>query len=92
MGKPNVFTDKRAKKIGDRIGVNWKKIPLREFRMGLDVEMEHGLITPCTNVTYDEENMTGMIALAHLNERPDYYTNLHKYVDPGEGKFKYKAS
>jgi hypothetical protein len=83
VGKTKTFTQKQARDIGDRIGVNWKRIPLEEFRMGLDVEMEHGLITPCTNVTYDEANMTGMIALAHLNERPDYYTVLRKYVDPG---------
>jgi hypothetical protein len=44
--------------------------------MGLDVELEHGLISPKTNVTGDDWNLTGKIALAHLNEFPDYYTRL----------------
>lgn len=83
------FSASEARRIGDKIGVDWRKIPLKEFQVGLGVELEHGLVTPCTNVTYDELYMTGMIALAHLNERPDYYTMLLKYVDPGEGKHRY---
>jgi hypothetical protein len=31
-----------------------------------------------TNVTQDDEILTGKIALAHLNEFPDYYTRLQK--------------
>lgn len=46
--------------------------------MGLDVELEHGKISPSTNVTNDDPIMTGKIALAHLNEFPDYYTRLSK--------------
>lgn len=42
--------------------------------MGLDVELEHGKRSPSTNVTQDDEVLTGKIALAHLNEFPDYYT------------------
>ena len=46
--------------------------------MGLDVELEHGLASPQTNVTNDDPLMTGKIALAHLNEFSDYYTRLEK--------------
>jgi hypothetical protein len=46
--------------------------------MGMDVEMEHGLIDPETNLTDDDPLKTGKIALAHLNEFPDYYTRLEK--------------
>jgi hypothetical protein len=42
----------------------------------LDVELEHGRRSPSTNVTDDDPIMTGKIALAHLNEFPDYYTRL----------------
>ena len=31
---------------------------------------------PATNVTGDDPITTGKIALAHLNEFPDYYTRL----------------
>ena len=46
--------------------------------MGLDVELEHGLIAPSTDVTGDDPILTGKIALAHLNEIADYYTRLDK--------------
>ena len=42
----------------------------------MDVELEHGLHDPATNVTDDDPTVTGRIALAHLNEFPDYYTRL----------------
>ena len=58
--------------------VDWSKFDVEQFRMGLDVELEHGKIDPETNVTNDDPIMTGKIALAHLNEFPDYYTRLDK--------------
>ena len=42
------------------------------------MELEHGTRDPETNVTDDDESLTGKIALAHLNEFPDYYTRLAK--------------
>ena len=42
----------------------------------MDVELEHGLHDQLTNVTQDDPLITGKIALAHLNEFPDYYTRL----------------
>ena len=44
----------------------------------MDVELEHGLHDPSTNVTDDDALVTGKIALAHLNEFPDYYTRLER--------------
>jgi hypothetical protein len=46
--------------------------------MGLDVELEHGLHDPATDVTGNDPIITGKIALAHLNEFTDYYTRLAK--------------
>ena len=40
--------------------------------MGLEVELEH------KNVTGGDLELTGMIALAHLEEMSDYYTRLKK--------------
>ena len=70
------FTTKEAKKIGEALGVDWSKFDVEQFRMGMDVELEHGLIDPQTNVTNDDPLMTGKIALAHLNEFSDYYIRL----------------
>ncbi|MCL5410845.1 MAG: hypothetical protein M1324_03250 [Patescibacteria group bacterium] len=72
------FSSQEAKKVGDQIGVDWSKFDVEQFRMGLDVELEHGLVDPQTNVTNDDPIMTGKIALAHLNEIADYYTRLNK--------------
>jgi hypothetical protein len=44
----------------------------------LDVELEHGLHDPSTDVTGNDPILTGKIALAHLNEFADYYTRLGK--------------
>jgi len=72
------FTIEEAKEIGEKLGVDWSNFDVEQFRMGLDVELEHGLISPDTNVTDDDPIMTGKIALAHLNEFSDYYTRLYK--------------
>jgi len=73
-----VFTAQQAKQVGDKIGIKWDKWDVEQFRMGMDVELEHGKVDPHTNVTNDDPLITGKIALAHLNEFPDYYTRLDK--------------
>jgi len=72
------FSTEEAKKIGKALHIDWTEFDVEQFRMGLDVELEHGKIDPDTNVTNDDPIMTGKIALAHLNEFPDYYTRLDK--------------
>ena len=72
------FTTDEARAIGERIGIDWNssRFDVEQFRMGLGVELEHGRQDPLTNVTDDDETMTGKIARAHLNEFPDYYSRL----------------
>ena len=74
------FTLGQARAAGERIGIAWDASPfsLEQFRMGMDVELEHGTRDPETNVTGDDVIMTAKIARAHLNEFPDYYTRLAK--------------
>lgn len=68
-----------ARAIGARLGINWNEVDVDEFRRGLEVEQEHGsLWGDATNVTHDDQLMTGQIAWAHLKEVPDYYTRLDK--------------
>ena len=78
MGSKKQFTEKEAKEIGEKLGVKWDKFDVDQFRRGMDVELEHGTVNPKTNVTNDDPLMTGKIALAHLNEFPDYYDRLEK--------------
>lgn len=72
------FSAEAAREIGERIGIDWSssRFDVEQFRMGLEVELEHGRHDPVTNVSDDDELMTGKIAWAHLNEFPDYYTRL----------------
>jgi len=72
------FTTEQAREIGEKLGIDWSRFDLEQFRMGLDVELEHGLHDPSTDVTRDDPILTGKIALAHLNEFADYYTRLEK--------------
>ena len=80
------FTSEEARRIGETLGIDWSKFDVEQYRMGLDVELEHGLVDPHTNVTNDDPIMTGKIALAHLSEFPDYYTRLDKMEKEAEGK------
>ena len=74
------FTVEEARRVGEQIGIDWGTAPfdVEQFRMGMDVELEHGLHDLSTNVTGDDDVVTGKIALAHLNEFPDYYTRLER--------------
>jgi hypothetical protein len=80
------FTTDEARVIGEEIGIDWATSPfdVEQFRIGMNVELEHGLHDARTNVSDDDPHVTGKIALAHLNEFPDYYTRLERME--GEAK------
>lgn len=74
------FTLQESRIIGEYLGIDWSHSPfdVSQFRTGLGVELEHGRRDIATNVTDDDPITTGKIALAHLNEFPDYYMRLAK--------------
>ena len=76
MSDERHFSAEDSKRIGEALGVDWGKFDVEQFRMGMDVELEHGTGEVRTNVTDDDPMITAKIALAHLNEYPDYYTRL----------------
>jgi hypothetical protein len=78
MSAEKYFTTDQAREIGEKLGVDWSRFDVEQFRMGMDVELEHGRRDPATDVTGDDALTTGKIALAHLNEFADYYTRLTK--------------
>jgi len=81
MSPKRYFTTEKAKEIGEKLGIDWSQYDVEQFRMGMDVELEHGTENSLTNVTNDDPLLTGKIALAHLNEFPDYYTRLDEMED-----------
>src|SRR6188472_2313538 len=80
MTERESFTVEEARQIGEQVGIDWDAAPfdVEQFRRGLNVELEHGLHDPSTNVTDDDPVITAKIALAHLNEFADYYTRLEQ--------------
>ena len=75
MKGTNVLS-KEARIILSKVNVQKMKIPLEEFRMGLEVELEHGTMFKDANVTNNHPLLTGKIVLAHLKEMMDYYERL----------------
>ncbi len=58
--------------------VNAQKMPIdpEQFRLGLEVELEHGVRFKDANVTNNHPIITGMIVLAHMKESLEYYRLL----------------
>lgn len=81
-----MFSVEEAREIGETLGIDWARCPfgVEQFLMGLGVELEHGRRDPETDVTHDDPIATGRMALAHLNEFPDYYTRLARMEKEAE--------
>jgi Protein of unknown function (DUF5661) len=77
------FSREEAAAIALLLGIDFtkSKFDLNEFWMGVNTELEHGRKYNLTNVTANEPITTGKIALAHLNEFPDYYKRLKVLED-----------
>jgi len=65
-----------AETILKEVNKNGMDIPIEDFKVGLEVELEHGTRFHDANVTNNHPLLTGMIVLAHLHETMDYYQRL----------------
>lgn len=77
--KPRVeFTQQEALAVAKYLGISFRKesFDISAFTIGMNIELEHGLKHPETNITDDDPIFTGKIALAHLRKFPDYYDRL----------------
>jgi hypothetical protein len=74
--KEPVVTADEAKKILAEVNVAKMPIALDDFRIGLEVELEHGTVFPDANVTNNHPVLTGKIVMAHMKESLDYYQRL----------------
>jgi len=68
-----MYDIKDALYIASILGINFDKFSPEEFLEGINIELEHGNINSKTNVTNNDLITTAKIALAHLNEFPNYY-------------------
>lgn len=74
--KKAAATKDEAKKVLAAVNTEKMSIDVEEFRIGLDVELEHGTRFKDANVTNNHPLVTGMIVLAHMKESLDYYKLL----------------
>ena len=65
-----------AKKIGDKLKVNWNAFTPDVLAKGAKIEFEHEELFPDSGETIKNWVVACQIALAHLKERPDYYIKL----------------
>lgn len=68
-----MFTDNEILRVARYLNVDFTKFPFEDFKRGINIELEHGMENMNTNVTNDDLLKTAKIALAHLNEYPNYY-------------------
>ncbi|MBN1844693.1 MAG: hypothetical protein JW810_03350 [Sedimentisphaerales bacterium] len=75
LDEPGVTVEEAGKILAQ---VNQKSLPVspEAFRLGLEVELEHGTQYEDANVTNNHPLLTGMIVMAHLKESLDYYQRL----------------
>lgn len=66
-----------AVNASNELNIVFDKFSINDFLTGINIELEHGSVNPITNVTNDDLLMTSKIALAHLNEFPNYYNNYY---------------
>lgn len=74
--KDTSVTTEEAAVILKAANTGGMRVPVEKFRMGLEVELEHGTMYADTNVTNNHPVLTGKIVLAHLKETMDYYERL----------------
>jgi hypothetical protein len=76
LEEKRTFGRDEAKKLGDKLSVDWSKVDINQFVTGLSVESEHDDGGKLDVV--DSDTDLAKIVLAHLREVPDYYSKLKK--------------
>lgn len=68
-----MFTLNDVFEVSKTLNIDFSNFDMEDLKTGINIELEHGIINPKTNVTNNDLIMTAKIALAHLNEYPNYY-------------------
>lgn len=76
-----MFNINDAINVSKVLNIKFDKFSIFDLLRGMNVELEHGTINPDTNVTNDDLIKTTKIALAHLNELPNYYNSEYGIIN-----------
>ena len=68
-----MFSDKEIMMVAKFLNIDFSKFSFDDFKRGINIELEHGKKNMNTDVTNNDLIKTAKIALAHLNEFPNYY-------------------
>ena len=68
-----MFSDNEIMMVAKYLNIDFSKFPFEDFKRGINIELEHGKENMSTDVTDNDLIKTAKIALAHLNEFPNYY-------------------
>lgn len=68
-----MYTLNDVNHVASILNIKFDKFTKEELLEGINIEIEHGKVNEKTNVTNDNLILTTKIALAHLNEFPNYY-------------------
>ena len=68
-----MFSDNEIIAVANYLNIDFTKFPFEDFKRGISIELEHGKENIGTDVTDNDLIKTAKIALAHLNEFPNYY-------------------
>ena len=68
-----MFSDNEILQVANYLNIDFSKFPFDDFKRGINIELEHGKENMTTDVTNNDLIKTAKIALAHLNEYPNYY-------------------
>lgn len=72
-----MFKIEDAYNVASYLNVKFDDFSINDLLTGMNIELEHGQMFEETNITNDNPIMTAKIALAHLNEFPDYYNDKY---------------
>lgn len=75
-----MFNDIDIINVAKILNIDFKNFSFDDFKKGINIELEHGKINPKTNITNNNLIMTAKIALAHLNEFPNYYNEEYGII------------
>ena len=68
-----MFSDKEIMMVAKFLNIDFSRFSFDDFKRGINIELEHGKENMLTDVTDNDLIKTAKIALAHLNEFPNYY-------------------
>jgi len=78
MKKRKQISLDEAKRIGESLYFDWDQVDLERFRRDLMEDQTRRAMGPETGSAYDGVLLTGKVALAHMQEFPDYFSRLAK--------------